>query len=130
MKPISILVAVFACMVGVLTAAEKPTLLSAAQLAIDANMKTPEGKDFDQRMGNDFIQKHREPLRSCKQAAGSDLTSFWILLKLNKDGTVEELLLYPTTKLGTCAREGLLKEKFLTPPRPDYWVGVFLKISH
>jgi hypothetical protein len=99
---------------------DKPTSLSAAQSAVDANLKTPEGKAFDQRMGTEFVQNHLAPLRQCKQSAGDDLTSFWMLLKLDKDGSVKELLLYPSTKLGSCARDSLLKGKFIPPPKPDY----------
>jgi hypothetical protein len=65
----------------------------------------PEGKAYDEQPGTEFVQKHLAPLRQCKQNAGDDLRSFWILLKLDKDGTVKEVLLYPATKLGTCARE-------------------------
>lgn len=115
---------------ALLMAGDKPTSLSEAQSAIEANLRTSEGKAFDERMGNDFLEKHMTPLRACKQAAGGDLGSFWLLLKLDRSGAVEELLLYPTTKLGACAREGYLKEKFLAPPRPDYWVGIYFKLSH
>jgi hypothetical protein len=109
---------------------DKPTSLSDARAAVDANLKTPEGKDFDERLGKDFFEKHMEPLRQCKQSAGNDLASFWILLKLDKDGAAREVLFYPTTRLGTCARDPLLKDRFLPPPRPGYWVSVYLKISH
>jgi hypothetical protein len=108
---------------------DKPTSLSAAQAAVEANLKTPEGKAFDERLGADFIQNHLAPLRVCKQTAGGDQTSFWILMKLDKSGSVTEVLLYPSTKLGVCAREPLLKDKFIAPPKPDYWVSVYMKLG-
>ena len=58
------------------------------------------------------------------------MTNFWILFKLDKDGAVEEILLHPETKLGTCARDAYLKDKLLPPPHPDYWFGVYLQLSH
>jgi hypothetical protein len=106
------------------------TSLSDAQAAIEANLRTTEGKTFDERMGKEFGEKHLAPLRGCKSSAGNDMTSFWILLKLEKDGSVEELLLHPATKLGLCARDAYLKDKFPPPPRPEYWVGVYLQLSH
>jgi len=109
---------------------DKPTSLSEARAAIDANLKTPEGKAYDESMGKEFMEKHLSALRQCKQSAGNDLDSFWILLRLEKDGSVQEVLLYPTTHLGTCARDTLLRDRFLSPPRPAYWVGVYMKISH
>jgi hypothetical protein len=111
-------------------AENKPTSLSDARVAVDANLRTPEGKKFDEQMGTEFVQKHLGPLRQCKQNAGGDLRSFWILLKLDKDGAAKELLLYPETKLGTCAREALLKDKFLPPPQPAYWISVYMNLGH
>src|SRR5271165_6450479 len=111
-------------------AEDKPTSLSDARDAVEANMRTSEGKAYDEQLGTEFAQKHLGPLRQCKQSAGDDLRTFWILLKLEKDGTVKEVLLYPATKVGTCAREAFLKDRFLSPPRPAYWVSVYMKMGH
>lgn len=121
---------IFVLASGLAHAEDKPTSLSDARAAIDANLRTPEGKAYDDQMSQEFVGKHLGPLRQCKQSAGGDFSSFWILMKLEKDGTVKEILLYPSTKLGTCAREALLKDTFPPPPRAGYWVGVYLKISH
>jgi len=52
-----------------------------------------------------------------------------MLFNLDKDGSVREMLLYPETKLGLCARESLVKDHFATvPPRAGYWVSVYLKL--
>lgn len=111
-------------------AEDKPTSLSDARAAVEANLRTPEGKAYDEHLGTEFVGKHLEPLRQCKRtAAGNDLRSFWILLKLDKDGAVKEVLLYPETKLGTCAREPLLKDQLPAPPRPAYWVSIYLKLG-
>ena len=109
---------------------DKPTSLSDARAAVEANLRTPEGKAYDEQLGTEFVAKHLGPFRQCKQTAGDDLRSFWILLKLDKDGGVKEVLLYPETKLGTCAREALLKDRFPAPPRSAYWVSVYMKLSH
>ena len=109
---------------------DNPPSLSDARAAVDANLRTPEGKKYDEQMGTEFMQKHIAPLRQCKQTAANDLRSFWILLKLDKDGTAKEILLYPETKLGTCAREALFKERFSSPPRPAYWISVYMKLDH
>lgn len=111
-------------------AGDKPTSLSDARAAIDANLRTPEGKAYDEKLGKEFMQQHLGTLRQCKQAAGNDLGSFWILMKLDRAGGVTEVLLYPSTKVGTCARETLLKAGFSAPPHPEYWVGVYMKVSH
>ncbi len=111
-------------------AADKPTSLSDARDAVEANMRTGEGKKFDEQFGAEFIQKHLGPFHDCKATAAGDLRDFWILMKLDKEGTAREVLLYPTTKLGSCASGKILNDKFLSPPRPDYWVSVFMKFAH
>jgi hypothetical protein len=115
---------------SVVVADDKPTSVSDAREAIDANMRTTEGRAYDQQMGKEFAQKYLDTMKRCKKSAGNELESFWMLLKLDKDGVVKEILLYPTTKMGSCARETLLTGKFSAPPRPAYWVGVYMKMSH
>jgi hypothetical protein len=111
-------------------ATDKATSLPDAQAAVETNLRTPEGKTYDEKIGNEFLQKHFDEVRQCKQAGKDDLRSFWFLLKFDKEGKVREVLLYPTTRLGACAREALLKNTFPSPPRPDYWVSVYLKLNH
>lgn len=117
------------CGLGVV-AEEKPTSLSEARAAVEANLKTPEGKAYDEQLGKDFLQKHLGEVQQCKASAGGDVRSFWVLLKLEKDGTVKEVLLYPETRWGGCARQSLLKDRFPPPPRPGYWASIYLQISH
>jgi len=116
---------------GVMVSAQdKPTGLKDARAAVEANMTNAAGKTYDEQFGTEFGQKHLGPLRQCKQSDGSDLTSFWMLFKLDKDGSVREMLLYPDTKLGLCARKSLAKDRFATlPPRTDYWVSVYMKLK-
>jgi len=116
---------------GVMVSAQdKPTGLRDARAAVEANMNTAAGKTYDEQFGTEFGQKHLGPLKQCKQSHGSDLTSFWMLFKLDKDGSVREMLLYPETELGSCARESLAKDRFATvPPRTGYWVSVYMKLK-
>jgi hypothetical protein len=109
-------------------AGDRATSLKDAQAAIDASLKTPEGKAFDERMGSEFSAHHLDPLRKCK-AAGNPLENFWILFRLDANGGVEEVLLYPETKLGVCARDSYAKDRFVPPPHADYWVGVYLQLA-
>lgn len=123
---------VILCAIGGLRAIaeEKATTLDDARTAVEANLKTPEGKAYDERLGKEFMEKHLSTMKQCKQGAGNDLGSFWILMKLDKDGAVKEVLLHPTTKMGSCARESLLKSSFSPPPKPAYWVSVYMKLTH
>lgn len=109
---------------------DNPTSLTDARAAVEANLKTPEGKAYDEKLGKEFMEKHLTTLKPCKQSAGNDLASFWILMRLDKEGAVKEVLLHPTTKMGSCAREALLKSSFSSPPRPAYWVSIYMKLTH
>ena len=105
------------------------TSLADARAAVEANLKTPDGKAYDERLGKEFTEKHLTTMKKCKETAGKDLESFWMLMKLDKEGAVKEVLLHPTTKMGTCARETLLKATFSPPPRPAYWVSIYMKLT-
>ena len=127
---VSCFAGVILCLMARVGADDKPTSLLDAQAAVESNLRTSEGKAFDEQLGKEFMEKHLATMRKCKQSAGKDLESFWILLKLDKDGAVKEVLLHPTTKMGTCARETLLKSTFSPPPRAAYWVSVYMKLTH
>lgn len=127
---ISLLVITLAFLAAATFADDKPMSLGDARAAVEANLKTPEGKTYDEKLGKEFADKHLGTMKQCKQSAGSDLESFWILMKLDRDGAVKEVLLHPATRMGACAREALLKSTFSPPPRAAYWVSVYMKLTH
>lgn len=126
----SLLVIALMFVAAAIFADDKPTSLEDARTAVEANLKTPEGKAYDEKLGKEFADKHLSTMKRCKQSAGGDLASFWILMKLDKNGAVEEVLLHPATKMAVCARETLLKSTFSPPPRAAYWVSVYMKLTH
>jgi hypothetical protein len=98
--------------------------LAAALAAVDANLKTPSGKQYDADCGKD-LRKFFPNLRTCKQVgAPSDFDMF---LHLQGDGKVQEALVYPETPFANCARDALLNGKFSRPPHGDYWVNVHMQ---
>jgi hypothetical protein len=109
---------------------DKPTSLSDARAAVEANLRTPEGKAYDQQLGKEFPQKYLDALKQCKQSVGNDLADFWMLIKLDKSGAVKEVLLSPSTKMAACARETLLKGSLSPPPSPAYWISIYMKLTH
>lgn len=109
---------------------DKPTTLSDARASVEANLRTPEGKAYDQQLGKEFPQKYLDNMKQCKQSAGNDLADFWMLIKLDKSGAVKEVLLSPVTKMAACARETLLKGSFSPPPHSAYWVSIYMKLAH
>jgi len=60
-------------LMGTQLVAEGPTSLSDARAPVEANLRTPEGKAYDEQVGTEFVQRHLGALRQCKQTAGDDL---------------------------------------------------------
>jgi len=70
--------------------------LSAALAAVDANLKTSAGKQYDAEIGKQLTQQHAAAIRQCRQSSQNDgLDPFDILLKLKADGRVDQALAYP-----------------------------------
>jgi hypothetical protein len=109
---------------------DKPTSLAEARADVEANLRTSEGKTYDEQVGKEFQQTYLATLRECKKSSGGDVNSFWILMKLERTGAVKEVLLSPATRLGSCARGALLKGTFSPPPKPGHWVSIYLQLSH
>ncbi|HLZ12572.1 MAG TPA: hypothetical protein VKP58_08300 [Candidatus Acidoferrum sp.] len=107
---------------------EKSTSLADARSEVETNLRTKEGKTYDEQLGKEFQQKHLSTLRECKKSTG-DLSNFWILMKVDKTGAVKEVLLSPTTKLGSCTRDVLLKSSFSPPPKQNHWVSIYLQLT-
>ena len=127
---LSLVIVAVAFLVAATLADDQATSLAEARAAVEANLKTPEGKSYDEKLGKEFTEKHLSTMKQCAQRAENDRESFWILIKLDKDGAVKEVLLHPATKLGACAKETLLKSTFSPPPRAAYWVSVYMKLTH
>ncbi len=106
--------------------------LEAAVAAVDANLKTAAGKQYDDRLGKEFPDKYWSSIRQCKQSlpAGTNLAPFDMFLKLNVEGKVQIVLVYPETPFANCARAALLTAKFSNPPHDDYWINIHLELKH
>jgi hypothetical protein len=109
---------------------DKPTSLSAAAAAVEANMKTPEGKAYDAQIGRDLTRKYPPVMKACKEKAEGDTRSFDILVCVDNGGAVKEVLLYPATKISQCLRDAILKDTFSPPPKPAYWVDIHMDMKH
>jgi len=102
--------------------------LSDAFAAVDANLKTPAGKQYDESFGNELYRNYLPNMKQCKQSApaGTKLEPFDMVLKLDAQGKVQEVLVYPETQLSNCFRTALLPGKFTAPAHGDYWVNVHM----
>ena len=125
------LLAVFLALASTGFAAGKKQI-AAALAAVDANLKTPAGKQYDDLIGKEFPEKYLPSLRQCKQAlpAGTTIDTFDMFLGLDAGGKVQEALVYPETQFTGCARTALLAGKFSNPPHEDYWINIHVQSKY
>jgi hypothetical protein len=111
--------------------ADKKELL-AALAAVEANLKTAAGKQYEEQFGKELVDKYLPSLKQCKQSLppGTRIDTFDMFLKLKSDGQVGEVLAYPENQLSTCSRTVLLTGKFSRPPHDEYWVNVHMLGQH
>jgi hypothetical protein len=115
---------------GCFPGAWRPTKkqLSAALAAVEANLKTDAGKQYDAQMGRDF-HDHPVNLKPCKQPGTALPGSFDLLLRLKSDGKVDQALVYPESQFANCARDAFSAAKFSPPPHGDYWVNIHMQFN-
>ncbi len=97
--------------------------LEAALAAVEANLKTSAGKQYDELAGKGLTEKYLASLKPCKQSlpSGTRIDPFDMFLKLDSDGKVREGLVYPETRLAA---------KFSSPPHGDYWINIHMEFKH
>ncbi len=97
-----------------------------AEQSAGMNLHTSEGQNYNA----EFAEKVTTLMEPCLEAAGSiDLPAFELVLKVGKDGTIEDMtgtgVLSPLTKCLGHKLADFQKTKqavFAPPPQPDYWV--------
>jgi hypothetical protein len=102
--------------------------LSDALAAVDANLKTAAGKQYDEKIGQEFSPKYLPSLKQCKQSSPpTNSDPLDMLVKLDAAGKVQEVLVYPDNPFNNCARTALQSGQFSAPPRGDYWINIHLQ---
>ena len=106
--------------------------LKAALAAVEANLKTSAGKQYDEIVGKELTEKYLSSLKPCKQSLpqGARIDPFDMFLRLDSDGKVQEGLVYPETQYAGCARSALLAAKFSRPPHEDYWINIHMEFKN
>lgn len=104
--------------------------LKDAVAQVEANLKTPEGKKYeDEHVGKDF-EKYIPAVRECKKTESGAPADFDLLVRLNADGKIAEVLSYPETPMAKCSQGVLSKGQFSPPPHGEYWVNIHLAFEH
>jgi hypothetical protein len=96
-----------------------------AEESAEANLHTPEGQRFNAAFA-DQIHAWMQPC--AEDLAGADLGYFELLIKVGKEGTIDEITGGGNSPFMSCLGHkitGFRTSKqtvFPPPPRPDYWV--------
>jgi len=129
-RRLSAVLAVLLSLAALCLAADKKQM-EAALSAVETNLKTSAGKQYDDLIGKEFPEKFLPSVRQCKQSLppGATIDPFDMFLKLNSDGKVQEVLVYPETQFAGCLRTALLAGKFSSPPHGDYWINIHMQLK-
>jgi hypothetical protein len=100
-------------------------VLVPALSAADENVRTPEGRTFDEQIAQTFTTNYSDALTACLKSTGeASLTPFELVLQLGKDGKVEKALVTSPSDTSLCLEAKVQKGVFPVPPRPSYWVKI------
>jgi len=130
-RSLAALLAILLSLACMCFAADKKQL-AAALAAVEANLKSPAGKQYDELIGKEISDKYLSSIKQCKQSlpSGTGIDPFDMFVKLHADGKVQEVLVYPETQFAGCTRAALLAGKFSSPPHDDYWINVHMQFKH
>lgn len=103
--------------------------LSDALAAVNTNLKTDAGKQYDSSLSKVFAEKYAASVRPCRQSEPGKPKDFDMFLRLHADGKVDQTLIYPETPFAKCAAGVLQSAKFDAPPHGDYWVNIHMQFS-
>lgn len=99
-----------------------------ASQAIADSEKTPEGKDYQQKLAAIMGTPQEGPFRECFTGPQDRYLDFNIVLKVARDSSVESVMFWPPTPPDNCIQEKLRSVTLASPPADEYWVRVTMKI--
>lgn len=97
----------------------------------EANLKTPQGQQFDAAIGKTFAANYNDILAACVKLAGEPKqTPFDLLLQIGSTGAVNNLFFSVPTRVSMCLASKVQSGRFPAPPQPDYWVKININFQH
>jgi hypothetical protein len=94
------------------------------------NLKTPAGERYDFIVGQQFARNYEMVMMGCTEsAAQQDLAPFDLVMQLKRNGTVQQVLVNPSTSVARCLAPHVARGKFKKPPKRRYWVHISMNLS-
>lgn len=109
--------------------AERKSALNRISSAVEASLKTPQGKAYDMTIGKEFGQGFASVMGDCVKRAGDDLQDFTLYLQIGANGKVGAVVPIPATIVNACLAPKLYATTFSVPPEPAYWVRITMTIK-
>ena len=111
---------------GTLPADEaKKTSPTVAREAAEANAKTPAGRRYQPALEASLDKWLRRSIERCgKGVSPEDAVSFDAFVRIDEDGSAQEVFFAPETAVGRCAERDFRDAKYPHPPQTDWWVKV------
>ena len=110
--------------------ASRCTSFDSALAAATANVASPEGQLYDHDVGVAFGQQFVATMQRCTAGvADAELGAFDLLFRVARDGSVEETLARPDTRVAQCVRRDVERGRFPAPARASYWVRIELSVT-
>lgn len=99
-----------------------------AYQAMVVSEKTPDGKDYQQKMAALLGTPREGPFRECFTGLQESNPNFDMVLKVARDSSVEAVMFWPMMAPHACIQEKLKSMTLPAPPADEYWVKVTMKI--
>ena len=96
-----------------------------AYKAVNENMATPEGRDYDSAITRQFTTRYAKAVKECAASTSGPAPTL-LVLQMSKSGAVQQMMVVPDNASDACLRPKLEKAAFSPPPKPEYWVRVAL----
>jgi len=109
---------------------EKLTDFADAMKAANDNLKTTEGKLYDDAVGRRAGKWLVQEISHCIAGLDSaDLRPFTVVIRVGISGKAEEVLCEPMTKVASCLESGFSAAFYPKPPGGSWWVKIDLTIK-
>jgi hypothetical protein len=107
-----------------------PTPLAVAREEAESNVKSPAGRAYEGVVISRIDEWLRPMVERCvKDAPAEEKISFDIFVRVGAAGKPEEVLHSPDTTVARCVEPGFRDVKYPSPPMPDWWIKIEVRIK-
>ncbi len=109
---------------------QKATPVEVARSEAESNVKSPAGRSYEGVVIGRIDEWLRPLVERCvKDAPAEEKISFDVFVKVGAVGKPEEVLHSPDTAVARCVEPGFRDVKYPSPPMPDWWVKIEVRLK-